>query len=189
MPTVLICPGFHPPELTDRFLYGLRRQDVPFRSLVMPATVPPYAGDRILQFLEAQSLETRSETQRERVGAIAERQSPVFFFGFSAGAVGAERAARAWQQRGGSVGALVLVDGWGVPLWDRERGYRVSHDRFGHWSSEILGAGAGGFYADPPVAHLELWRSPHAVWGWKLPARKRMTAAAFFASLLRSRDG
>ncbi len=45
--------------------------------------------------------------------------------------------------------------------------YRISHDRFTHWSSSILGEGESGFYADPEVEHLDLWRSPHTCRGWQ----------------------
>ena len=55
--------------------------------------------------------------------------------------------------------ALIAFDGWGVPLVGNFPIYRISHDQFTHWSSELLGKGDKSFYADPPVEHLDLWRS------------------------------
>ncbi|NJK53546.1 MAG: hypothetical protein HC936_13370 [Leptolyngbyaceae cyanobacterium SU_3_3] len=62
------------------------------------------------------------------------------------------------------------MDGWGVPLGGDFPIYRVSHDRFTHWSSAWWVAGLDSFYADPAVAHLDLWRSPQTVQGrWVSP--------------------
>ena len=54
-----------------------------------------------------------------------------------------------------------------MPLTGNFPIYRVSHDYFTHWSSGLLGAGYKGFYADPEVEHLDLWRSPANVYGWQ----------------------
>ncbi|MCU0568633.1 MAG: hypothetical protein MUF49_18805 [Oculatellaceae cyanobacterium Prado106] len=97
-------------------------------------------------------------------------QVPLFFVGFSAGVVGAIGAARLWHQWGGQVQGLAAFDGWGVPLWGDFPIYRISHDAFTHWSSALLGAGQASFYAEPPVSHLALWRSPETVQGWSNPA-------------------
>ncbi|GAB4386665.1 MAG: hypothetical protein Kow00121_53680 [Elainellaceae cyanobacterium] len=149
--SVIICPGVHPPELTDHFLNSL--QSLPPNRLVFPADrYPAFSAWDIFRFLQT------------RLGEPA--QQPLMFLGFSAGVVGAVGAATLWHRLGGSVKALVACDGWGVPLCDRYPIYRISHDSFTHWSSSLLGAGKKSFYADPPVAHLELWRSPDRVQGW-----------------------
>ncbi|MGB3188280.1 MAG: hypothetical protein WBB43_02490, partial [Limnoraphis sp.] len=66
------------------------------------------------------------------------------------------------------VKALIALDGWGVPLGGNFPIYRISHDRFTHWSSALLGGGVESFYADPPVEHLDLWSSPQTARGWWL---------------------
>lgn len=87
---------------------------------------------------------------------------------FSAGVVGAISAAWGWQLMGGKIEALIAFDGWGVPLVGNFPIYRISHDYFTHWSSSLLGKGDKSFYADPPVNHLDLWRSPQQVIGWRV---------------------
>ncbi|NJO19264.1 MAG: hypothetical protein HC838_03205, partial [Spirulinaceae cyanobacterium RM2_2_10] len=92
-----------------------------------------------------------------------------------------------WQQRGGRVAALIAVDGWGVPDLGATPLYRLSHDHFTHWSSALLGAGAAGFWAEPAVEHLQLWRSPQTISGWcewRPGWRSRSTAADFLRQLL-----
>lgn len=149
---VLICPGIHPPELTQCFLAGLGRQAG--QDLVFPADrSPAYSAYHIWQFLQAQ------------VG-----QEGILLIGFSAGVVGAMGAAALWQAGAGTVKALIALDGWGVPLMGSFPIYRISHDGFTHWSSSCLGSGREGFYADPPVPHLELWRSPQSAKGWWITA-------------------
>lgn len=104
---------------------------------------------------------------------------------FSAGVVGGIGAAWAWQQSGGKIKALIALDGWGVPLYGNFPIHRLSRDRFTHWSSQLLGAGADSFYADPPVEHLDLWRSPHTAQGWWVrPERQQRLTAAMFLNLL-----
>lgn len=95
-------------------------------------------------------------------------------------------AARSWQQSGGTIKALIALDGWGVPLYGDFPIHRLSHDHFTHWSSKLLGAGLDGFYADPPVEHLELWRSPQTTQGWweQKSQLQQITAVAFLALLL-----
>lgn len=91
---------------------------------------------------------------------------PLAFVSFSAGVVGAIGAAWMWQFLGGTVKAFIAFDGWGVPLWGSFPIHRFSHDEFTHWSSALLGAGSDSFYADPPVAHLDLWAKPQIAQGW-----------------------
>jgi len=183
---LIICPGVHEPALTHRFLAGLQAdctgrdlqnqrtagtvgKSTPFR--LFPAQVlPPYSPFHVLQFLQQHCA----------------LDVPLILIGFSAGGVGAMGAAWSWQQQGGRVKALILADGWGVPVLGDFPVHRLSHDSFTHWSSAWLGAGETSFYAEPAVEHLDLWRSPQTAWGWCVAEnqRRRSTAAEFIQSLL-----
>lgn len=176
--SVLICPGIHPPEFTQSFLYSLQPPGNPTYCsnwLVFPTQdYPAYSAIDILRFL------------KKNIGNPAQA-SPVLFISFSAGVVGAMGAAIAWQVQSGRVRGSIALDGWGVPLWGNFPIHRLSHDSFTHWSSAILGAGADSFYADPRVEHLDLWRSPDKAPGWwvKVPGcRVRCTAKEFLTVLL-----
>ena len=150
---IIICPGVHSPELTDRFVQSISNR-VEADYLILPtAEHPPYNAIAVYQWLERQQL---SKTQA------------LSFIAFSAGVVGGISAAIAWQLQGGNVRSFIALDGWGMPLGGNFSLHRVSHDRFTHWSSGILEAGAAGFYAEPEVDHLELWRSPEACRGWRV---------------------
>ncbi len=171
--TIIICPGIHSPELNQEFLEQLQWQ--PANLLIFPAQdYPAYSAIHILQFLRQSRLPL----------------SPVVFISFSAGAVGAIGAAWGWQMWGGTVKAFIAVDGWGVPLGGNFPIHRLSHDYFTHWSSALLGAGEDSFYADPPVDHLDLWRQPSNVDGWRVSVgvtgeqRQPLTAAGFLRHLL-----
>ncbi len=62
----------------------------------------------------------------------------------------------------------------------------------------MLGSGADSFYAEPPVEHLDMWRSPQTVEGWwvhsevgthppsqrQSPTLTRLTATHFLTMLL-----
>ena len=93
---------------------------------------------------------------------------PVGVIAFSAGVVAAGALLQSWQQAGGRVAGLLALDGWGVPLWGNYPIFRLSHDRFTHRSSMLLGGGPLNFYADPAVPHLTLWRDPQSVVGWQI---------------------
>lgn len=184
---LVICPGIHDPKLTDRFLAGLSevwgeecpRQNPPKldRPKIFPAhKYPPFSALDILQFLCSQDLAGES----------------LVFVSFSAGVAGAIGAAWMWQQLGGQVGAFFALDGWGVPLGGTFPIHRISHDSFTHWSSAILGSGGDSFYADPALAHLDLWRSPQTAKGWHISqtcagieTAKPTTAAKFLVHLLK----
>lgn len=181
--SVIICPGIHPPDLTQHFLAGLGC--VPASLAVFPADRhPAYSSFHILTFLQAQDQQFLSQA--------------LLFVGFSAGVVGAAGAALLWERMGHSVKAFIALDGWGVPLFGDFPIHRMSHDPFTHWSSALLGGNGDGFYADPPVQHLDLWRSPQTVQGWQVqPYSKKatgipphsasfvkMSAAAFLHTLL-----
>jgi len=173
---LLVCPGIHAPELTDRFLQALsvhKKINLSIKLLVLPTSkYPVYSGRHILQFL-----------QELGVG-----EEPLAAIAFSAGCVGAIAALRLWQRQGGCARGLIALDGWGVPLTGDFPIHRLSHDSFTHWSSGLLGAGTEGFYADPGVEHLELWRSPQTTWGWweRRPGlRSRCSAASCLHQLIR----
>ncbi len=165
---VIICPGIHPPELTESFVAGLELSKFcqPADILIFPTKdYPAYSGWHILQFVGDR---LRGDGKTDYQLPITNYQLPIrlVFISFSAGVVGAIAAAKAWQRMGGKVKAFIALDGWGVPLFGDFPIYRVSHDEFTHWSSALLGSGEESFYADPGVEHLELWRSPQTVRGW-----------------------
>ena len=144
--TIIIIPGIHSPELSDRFIQSTKLQ-----CLVLPTDrYSPYSAIAVYQWLEKQRLS---------------KSQPLSFIAFSAGVVGGIGAAIAWQFQGGKIHSFVAFDGWGMPLVGNFAIYRISHDYFTHWSSGILG-GVEGFYADPAVGHLDLWRSPEQCQGW-----------------------
>ena len=186
---VIVCAGIHDPRLTQSFLKPLLAQTNrmqtdpppdPQKPLIFPVEkLPPYSGPHVLWFVHQQL----SAIYPDRL-----LQIPLVFIGFSAGVVGAIGAAWGWQMMGGTVKAFIAVDGWGVPLAGSFPIHRISHDYFTHWSSALLGASADCFYADPPVEHLELWRSPQAANGWSIPANSQsksyITAADFLIELL-----
>ena len=186
MTSVIVCPGIHDPALTQCFVQHLRGECLRLallRSsnnsnlsyldnlLIFPGDYP--SPLHVLQFL------------RDR---LAPAEDSVVFISFSAGVVGAIGAAWGWQMLGGEVKTFVAMDGWGVPLFGNFPIYRLSHDYFTHWTSSLLGGGQESFYADPPVEHLELWRSPQLVLGWHSQldpdSQLRLTAARFLTMLL-----
>ncbi|WP_232731870.1 hypothetical protein [Kamptonema formosum] len=200
--SAVICPGIHDPKLTERFLEELLSEvnnTFPCACqsaniLVFPAeSCPAYSAAHILQFISDRLGTGRCpRLPGERGGGSAHSSGrEVILIGFSAGAAGAIGAATWWQAMGGSVAALIALDGWGVPLYGNFPIYRLSHDRFTHWSSALLGAGEDSFCADPPVEHLELWRAPKTVQGWWNPKAGRewqpprpTNAARFLVTLL-----
>jgi len=163
--TVIIIPGIHPPELTQKFLQGIK---APENWLIFPTEEYfAYSAIDVLNFLDK----------------YAKKISPsVLFISFSAGVVGAIGAAI--QLTGSKVKAFIAVDGWGVPLIGNFPIHRLSHDHFTHWSTF---SGADSFYAEPGVEHRYLWSNPQTTVGWwvKSPGLKiNCTAAEFFRSLL-----
>ena len=155
------------------------------QALVFPSHIlPAFSAVHLIQFLHQRLICQGVSTPK----AVA----PITFLSFSAGVVGAIGAALTWRQWGGQVQAFIALDGWGVPLIGNFPIYRASHDEFTHWSSALLGDSQASFYADPPVAHLDLWRSPDSVSGRWLrktangyEIRSMTTAATFLATLLR----
>ena len=181
---VMICPGIHDPQLTQDFLNALQLGEIDDISNpgiqnieIFPSQdYPAYSTVHIVDYLQRHISKT----------------TPVIFISFSAGVAGAIGAAWAWKLLGGIVKAFIAFDGWGVPLYGNFPIHRVSHDRFTHWSSALLGAGEESFYADPAIEHLDLWRSPDRCTGWwvhhtvtdKLEQRRYTTAAQFVNQLL-----
>ncbi|NET69512.1 MAG: hypothetical protein F6K62_00165 [Sphaerospermopsis sp. SIO1G2] len=156
---IVICSGMNKKELTDSFVEQLSNlqaktdKDELRNILIFPAEgILNLSGWHILRFLS------------DRLGNKLE--SPIVFISFSAGVLGAIAAAQMWQIQGGTVKAFIAIDGWGVPLFGNFPIHRLSHDHFTHWTSAILGIGEDNFYADPPVDHLSMWRSPQAVQGY-----------------------
>ncbi|MEO0824137.1 MAG: hypothetical protein AAFW84_00755 [Cyanobacteria bacterium J06635_15] len=177
---VVLCPGVHLPGLTQKFLAATDFTAVDPPILIYPTEkYPPFSAAGIRQFLAQHVSPTDS----------------LVLIAFSAGVVGAIGAAQHWHYQGRTITALIALDGWGVPLSAPFPVYRLSHDRFTHWSSAWLGTSRLNFYADPPVAHLDLWRSPHQIIGWQVDhnpwgttTRQQMTAAQFVrARVLRSK--
>lgn len=149
---VIICPGVHSFELTDSFLLNVAeatKSDIQW--LVLPTDKHlPYDPIEVYRWLNQTELGTNE----------------LLFITFSAGVVGGIGAAIAMESRGFKIKGFIAIDGWGVPLWGKFPIYRLSHDYFTHWSSAILGTARESFYCDPPVEHLELWRSPLTCPGW-----------------------
>lgn len=181
---IVICPGIHDSQLTQKFLEELQRSESDNGNscgtnqvLIFPTQdYPAYSTMHILDFLQRHT----------------DKITVLIFISFSAGVAGAIGAALGWQLLGGKVKALIAIDGWGVPLSGSFPIHRLSHDYFTHWSSGLLGAGEDSFYADPAVEHLELWQSPNTCKGWwvhpavegKSEQRTFITAAEFVIQLL-----
>jgi hypothetical protein len=188
---VIICPGIHPPELTESFVAELQLGEICQSEdiLIMPGKdYPVYSGFHILQFV-CDRLRGNGKTDYQL--PITNYQLPIrlVFISFSAGVVGAIAAATAWRRMGGTVTAFIALDGWGVPLFGDFPIYRISHDEFTHWSSALLGSGEESFYADPGVGHLELWRSPQTARGWWVnqEGERELSSAAEFLTMLLQR--
>jgi hypothetical protein len=175
--TIIICPGIHSQQLTANFIQSTKTNWQPRDYLVLPTTqFSPYSAIAIEQWLK-QNYGSPSVTQ------------PLSFIAFSAGVVGAIGAALAWQLQGGKIQHFIAVDGWGMPLIGNFPYYRISHDYFTHWSSSILGTGKVNFYADPEVEHLDLWRSPEQVSGWRVLSsglKTRDSLTNFYETILNS---
>lgn len=178
---IVVCPGVHSPQLTASFLEAVvldRAETV--RTCIIP-------GDRQPVYSPLHGL----SVLQHRLGAPW-AAPPVLFLGFSAGVVSLAAIAPFWQALGGTVQGLIALDGWGVPLVGEFPIHRLSHDRFTDWSSALLdgplnlltAAERGDrFYAEPAVAHLDLWRSPHTTTGWWLSASGTQTFTTAAAGL------
>ena len=147
---VIICPGVHEGELSDRFIAALQFSATDCEYLLFPTEkYPAYSPFHLWQWLQLQSIE----------------REELLFISFSAGVVAAMGAIIPLQLQKATIKGLVAIDGWGVPLWGNFPIYRCSHDYFTHWSSAILGTGQSSFYSDPAVEHLSMWGEPELCHG------------------------
>lgn len=176
---IIICPGFHPSELTNHFMRSLDQvNNDKFKDdyLIFPTTkYPAHSSVDLIKFLKENLDKSYSSVN-------------LVFIAFSAGVVAAIGAANFWQLSGGNVKNLIALDGWGVPLYGNFPIARISHDYYTHWSSSLISQQGDSFYAQPEVNHLDLWRSPEKVWGWwekKLGCRIRINQMQFIEQLLR----
>jgi hypothetical protein len=178
MTYLVICPGFHAVALTDRAIAGLALPAA-IQTIVIPTD----------QILPCDPVSIANHLERQ----IPDHQTQIRlnFLGFSAGTIGALGAAWLWRDRA-QLGAIILCDGWGVPIlpvWggvaNRQRStigrnqfntlhtpqiYRVSHDRWTHDTWSRLGIMTPSFIADPAVEHLTLWRELDRVGGQAVDA-------------------
>lgn len=183
--SIIICPGFHLPELTQCLLQEL--------LLVADSSLNLLENTHIFP---AQSYTALSAIHiiQDLVGTYGQpiEAAPVAFISFSAGVIGAIGAAWGWQLLGGQVKALIAIDGWGVPLGGDFPIYRLSHDYFTYKTSIDLSYQGDSFYADPAVDHLQMWRSPSTVRGWAVsqanPQVRSHTNAAEFILMLLKRE-
>jgi hypothetical protein len=178
---VIICPGVHEPQLTDRFtnaLAGTKAKQITKNDwLAFPTNKNhAYSPFHLYDWLNKPEI----------------LNNELFFIAFSAGVVGAIGAAVLLQLQGVKIAGFIAVDGWGVPLWVTFPTYRLSHDYFTHWSSAILGTGRWSFYCEPFVEHLTLWSSPEICQGWVVERKKdgreiyrqRITARDYLQAIL-----
>jgi hypothetical protein len=164
---VVIVPGFHARSLTLRMVRSLPPFVQPHVTEVFPADPIAVLHWLTQTFGSPHASDSKKDSQESRpTGLIA--------IGFSAGVVGLAGALSLWQQQGGSVARFFAVDGWGVPIAGLPL-CRLSHDYFTHWSSQLLGAGEVNFYADPPVAHLEMWGEADRVIGQVIGRQSKAT--------------
>ncbi len=168
---LLICSGYHSPDLTHAFLQALLKVITPDRLWVLPIWSAPVA----LPWL----LSSGHEAPRP--------DCPLQVIAFSAGVVAAYPLLLAWQGMGGNC-RLIAIDGWGMPLLGNLVIYRMSHDHWTHRTTYFPTAAEsrGYFYAQPAVEHLKLWHSPHLATGiGRLgPIAQPMTALEFIRGVV-----
>ena len=156
MKKIAIIPGIHSAMLTTSFVGDMQNILNQSNCLILPTEqYTPYNALAIEQWLK-------------KYYPSPQDAPGLSFISFSAGVVGSIIAANKWQVQGGKIDSFVAFDGWGMPLIGNFPLYRVSHDRFTHYTSAILGGGKQGFFADPEVEHLAIWRSPTSCWGWQV---------------------
>lgn len=172
---LLICPGYHPPDLTHAFLQSLLGVITPERLWILPIGASPGAIPWLL-----------NSPQRPRLNELLQ------IVAFSAGVVAAYPLGLAWQTMGGQ-GRMIAVDGWGMPLVGDLAIYRMSHDRWTHRTTYFPSPGEskGYFYAHPAVDHLSIWQSPQSSQGVGAigPKEGSMTALEFIHAVLMQPQG
>jgi hypothetical protein len=187
---LFVCGGMHLPSATGQIL-AILASDRDLSRLTRLVVAPQQGLGVLSAFALRQTLETAIDAwgpasgsaPGNALGANAGTFTPrLIIWAFSAGCVGAAALATYWQRWRGPVQAIFLVDGWGVPCPPMVPTYRLSHDRFTHDTSGLLGPGEVNFYAEPAVPHRDLWQHPQAVTGWSVgPGQRteRLTAADF----------
>ncbi len=157
-PLLVFIGGFHHKIMTDDFvnyfysaIEGVKESKF---IIIPPDKIQPYDGLNAYHFL------------LDYVTTSLNYSPSIILITFSAGVVGGITLGKLWEANKGKVNFLLAFDGWGVPLMANFPCYRLSHDYFTHISSTLLGGNDNGFYAQPTVSHLELWRSPLTIKGW-----------------------
>ncbi|MEM7066344.1 MAG: hypothetical protein AAF572_24645 [Cyanobacteria bacterium P01_B01_bin.77] len=167
---LLICPGYHSPDLTHSFLQSLLGVITPQQLWILPIGASPGA---LLWLL--------TSPQRPRLSMELQ------IVAFSAGVVAAYPLLLAWQAIGGR-GRMIAVDGWGMPLMGDLAIYRISHDRWTHCTTYFPRPveSKGYFYSHPAVDHLSIWQSPRLSEGFGAIGTKvgSMTALEFICAVL-----
>lgn len=168
---LLICPGYHSPDLTHAFLQSLFQAVTPERLWILPIGLAPGAG--LPWLLGAKQL--------------PQRDQPLNVIGFSAGVVAAYPLVMAWQSMGGT-SRFIAIDGWGMPLLGNLAVYRMSHDVWTHRHTYFPTAAEsqGYFYSEPAVEHLKLWKDVDMAQGIGSIGNKphTMTALEFICTVL-----
>lgn len=172
---LLICSGYHSPDLTHSFLQSLLKVVTPAHLWVLPVG----SVSELLSML----LKGKPAPQTDQLLQV---------IGFSAGVVAAYPLVTAWQSLGGT-SRLIAIDGWGMPLLGDLSIYRMSHDQWTHRTTYFPSPGEsnGYFYASPAVDHLTLWQSPHTTQGMGTLSKAApypMTALEFICSVLSTHD-
>ncbi|NEQ48951.1 MAG: hypothetical protein F6K11_02300 [Leptolyngbya sp. SIO3F4] len=146
---LLICPGYHSPDLTHDFLQLLLKRITPAHLWILPIF-------RLLGGWQWLLTEKDAPDRNQCLNVIA----------FSAGVVAAYPLIMDWQNNGG-ISRFIAIDGWGMPLPGALSVYRVSHDRWTHNTTFFPAPHEcrGYFYASPGVEHLSLWQAPHQAHG------------------------
>ncbi len=171
---LVVCGGFHDPQKTHQMVATLAPQlDIePDRVLVfVPTSSSDILSAQALRQWLAPSLAQWAQLDTaptERASAPQPAYPDVLVWAFSAGCVGAAGLVNYWHRYRGTVRALFMVDGWGVPGPSVVPVHRLSHDWITHVTSPCWGCPTAHFYADPGVPHRQLWRSPDQVAGWQV---------------------
>jgi hypothetical protein len=151
----IFCSGIHDVQLTENFIAIFKQYHSVEHYLVFPTNkYLAYSPWHLYHFLQQEIPNLQ--------------QYRLIFIAFSAGCVAAIGTATILDNIYHNVNGLIAFDGWGVPLVANFPIYRVSHDYFTHWSSQLLGGGTVNFYANPDVSHLDLWGQPQQVRGWQV---------------------
>ena len=196
---VIICPGFHPPALTDCFVQSVFSQSIFGQSVL---NLDPSNANQKVSSLELSvqfcplvvdafcaNPAAVFDWMTQTLGSPNQKADPILAIGFSGGVVGMAGALAFWRQQGGQVANFLAIDGWGMPIVGLPV-CRLSHDEFTHWSTLPLGAGKVNFYADPSVEHLQMWGNPNQVSGqvregWQTQKGQQMTVTEFVRQVLK----